>query len=173
MSREIRKVPKDWAHPIDPRGHHHDGSVWYIPQHDGSRWHNDSTDYDEEKAKWDRGEYPDYASEDSKKLSYEAWNGKRPERNRYMPVWAEEEKTHFMLYETTTEGTPKSPAFDNIEELAQWLAVTKATTFGREVGSYETWLAFCQKGSTCGVGFVMDSDGSNFATGVDVVAKQP
>jgi hypothetical protein len=29
-------------------------------------------------------------------------------------------RTHFSLYETTTEGTPLSPVFPSISELAQW-----------------------------------------------------
>src|SRR5574338_986242 len=35
----------------------------------------------------------------------------------------------FMMYENTTEGTPISPAFETLEELARWLADNKASSF--------------------------------------------
>ncbi len=43
-----------------------------------------------------------------------------PEENLYRPDWTDEERTHFQIYETVSEGTPISPTFATKEELAQW-----------------------------------------------------
>ena len=169
MSREIRKVPKDWVHPTKS-GKYSDGTIRYTPLFDGATFKRNVTDWDEEKADWDRGEYPTYASAESKKLPYEEWNGERPNPARYMPVWGEEEKTHLMLYETTTEGTPSSPAFATAEELARWLTDNNATTFGYATTSYENWLAFCKQEAAVAVGFVVTSNGK-FVSGVDLAVK--
>jgi hypothetical protein len=39
----------------------------------------------------------------------------------FMPNWPIDQRTHLMMYETCTEGTPISPAFETPEELALWL----------------------------------------------------
>ena len=61
---------------------------------------------------------PITATERSK--TYAQWNGDRPVASEYMPLWPEELCTHYMLYETVTEGTPISPAFPSKEELEMW-----------------------------------------------------
>lgn len=48
----------------------------------------------------------------------------------------------YQMWETTSEGSPISPVFKTPEELAQWLASTGASSFGRDTATYETWLAF-------------------------------
>lgn len=45
-----------------------------------------------------------------------------------------------MMYETTSEGTPISPAFATPEELAQWLVDNNASAFADQTASYEAWL---------------------------------
>lgn len=45
-----------------------------------------------------------------------------------------------MMYETTSEGTPLSPAFETPEELARWCADHGASAFGRQTASYGAWL---------------------------------
>lgn len=95
MGREVRKVSKDWKHPIDKNGA-------FIPMFEEDMPHRNS-----------------------------------------------KEKNHLMMYETTTEGTPISPAFDNPESLASWLVKNKASWFGDETADYETWLKVC-KGSQGG-----------------------
>jgi len=47
--------------------------------------------------------------------------------------------THLMLYESTTEGTPLSPALETIEQIAEW-AAENATTFAHFRASKEEWL---------------------------------
>ena len=48
----------------------------------------------------------------------------------------------YQLWETTTEGSPMSPAFETPEELAHWLEDNKASTFGTETANYNQWLEF-------------------------------
>ena len=79
-------------------------------------------------------------------FSYEEWDGKRPQEIDYMPDWPAEERTHYMMYETTSEGTPLSPAFSAPEELARWLADTGANAFAGDTATYEQWLRVCRGG---------------------------
>lgn len=133
MGREVRKVPADWQHPKDEM------TGRYVPMFDSS-YEEAAFEWDEGRAAWERGEFPEYASEESRTLPYDQWNGKRPYSGNYMPRWTPEQATHLMMYETTSEGTPISPAFATPEELARWLADNKASAFGRDTASYESWL---------------------------------
>jgi hypothetical protein len=72
--------------------------------------------------------------------------GQAPDLADYMPQWAPEERTHFMMYEDTSEGTPISPAFATAEELARWLADTSASSFADHTASYEAWLRVANGG---------------------------
>ena len=96
MGRQVRRVPADWQHPIDPETGH------FKPLFDSAKFAAHSRDY--------------------------------------MPAWPDAERTHFMMYENTSEGTPISPAFETPEELARWLADTNASAFGNSGASYEAWL---------------------------------
>lgn len=138
MGREVRMIPADWQHPKDARGN-------YIPLLDGS-YAESAAQYAEEKAKWERGDFPDYASAESRAMSYEEWNGSAPVETDYMPAFAEGTATHLCMYENTSEGTPISPAFKTPEELARWLADTGASAFASQTASYESWLAACKQG---------------------------
>jgi hypothetical protein len=139
MGREVRRVPADWQHPKNERSH-------YRALFDGAEYAERAREWDEESAKWARGEFPDYASEESRKLTYEEWNGARPDAADYMPCWPAEYATHYMMYETTSEGTPISPAFATPEELARWLADNNASAFGDSTASYESWLRVARGG---------------------------
>ena len=46
----------------------------------------------------------------------------------------------YQLWETTSEGSPISPVFKTIEELAKWCE-DGATIFGHDKLSYDEWLA--------------------------------
>jgi hypothetical protein len=72
--------------------------------------------------------------------------GGGPLKDDYMPDWSDEEKTHLMMYETTSEGTPISPSFKTPEELAHWLADTNASAFGNMTATYDEWLSTCRAG---------------------------
>lgn len=47
----------------------------------------------------------------------------------------------WQMWETTSEGSPISPVFGTPEELARWLADTRASTFGSMTAGYDQWLA--------------------------------
>lgn len=53
----------------------------------------------------------------------------------------------YQMWETTSEGSPISPVFATPEELARWLADTKASAFGGMGATYAQWLGMIQKGS--------------------------
>lgn len=156
MGREVRRVPANWQHPKDQRGR-------YIALFDGSGYAARLSEWEEEAAKWARGEFPEYASEESRKLTYEEWNGKRPDAADYMPRWTAEEATHFMMYEDTSEGTPISPAFATPEELARWLVDNNASAFGSDTASYSSWLRVARGGFACSAIVV----GGHMVNGVD------
>jgi hypothetical protein len=145
MGREVRMVPADWKHPTQ-EGFYSDGSIRYSSLFDGSDFEARAADWDEEAAKWDRGEFPSYAEDSDKAGSYAEWAGDRPDPSDYMPNWPEAERTHYMMYETTSEGSPISPAFATPEELAKWLADNGASSFGASTASYESWLRVCKGG---------------------------
>lgn len=128
MGREVRKVPPNWQHPKDDR----DGS-WYRPLFDGS-------DYQTRVASWNKA-VAERGLQGA--IDYEV---NPPDANDFMPVWPDSERTHYMMYETTTEGTPISPAFSTPEELARWLTESNASANGYEGASYESWLRVCKGG---------------------------
>lgn len=145
MGREVRMVSADWQHPKED-GFCSDGSPRYVALYDGAGLASDLENWDTEKEAWDRGEFPSYASEESRKLSFVEYYGERPDPANYSPAWPDAERTHYMMYETTSEGTPISPAFDTPEKLARWLADTGASAFGSSTASYESWLRVCNGG---------------------------
>jgi len=145
MGREVRKVPADWEHP-KVRGSH-------VPLFDHYR--TAVSDWDEHAAEFDRGEgfYHEhgYARPGDTYADHEC---DRPEPSDYMPDWPDGERTHFMMYEDTSEGTPISPAFESGEELARWLADNRVSSFGlSRPAPYEWWLK-CIEG-TVFTGMVM------------------
>lgn len=148
MGREVRIVPADWQHPKDKRGH-------YIPLFDGSKLASRTATWDAEKAAWDLGFESDWSpgvanrykeKESGRPKEYTEWDAERPDPSDYMPAWPEQFRTHLMMYENTTEGTPISPACETAEELARWLADNNASAFGRDGASYEAWLRVCRGG---------------------------
>lgn len=141
MGREIRRVPANWEHPRDDRG-------GYIPLHEG---------YAVRVAEFEKMQ-----AEKGIQEAIEYYGC--PDKNDFMPDWADSEKTHLMMYETCSEGTPISPAFATPEELARWLADTGASSFGSMTATYEQWLATCRRGWA--VSAVMDSKG--FRSGVEM-----
>ena len=141
MGREVRKVPANWQHPKRASGR-------YIALYD-SCYESRAKEWDEESAKWGNGEFPSYASEESQSLTYAEWSGERPKAEDYMPEWPDSECTHYMMYETTSEGTPISPSFPTPEELARWLSDNNASAFGDMTATYEQWLRVANGGFAC------------------------
>lgn len=141
MGREVRKVPADWQHPKNLQDR-------YIPLLDGSRLVEETRAWDEGAAKWAEGLRDDFEGgwipHDGG--TYGEWSGGRPDPSDYMPPWPEEQCTHFVMYEDTSEGTPISPAFKTPEELARWLTDNNASAFAQQTATYEQWLATCRRG---------------------------
>lgn len=75
----------------------------------------------------------------------------------------------WQMWETTSEGSPISPVFATPEELARWLADTKASTFGRMTADYETWLKMI-KGSGWASSIMM-SEETGLVSGVEAAAS--
>ena len=147
MSRAIRKVPADWQHPKHWTGGMRGPEERYKPLFPGEQYQARVDKWDEECAKWKTGWRPDYCDDpESRAMTYEQWNGQRPHRDNYMPNWPAEQRTHLMMYEETSEGTPISPAFKTPEELARWLTDNGASAFGSSTASYESWLRVCMGG---------------------------
>lgn len=157
MGREVRKVPKDWKHPKE-----HDGS--YIPLFGRS--------HAAELAQWQKDRYawverldPDLEAKGLyDKYTFEEWDGPAPDPVHYMPNWPEEERTHYVMYEDTSEGTPLTPGFKTIEELARWCADHGVSAFGSMTATYEQWLATCKKG--CAPSLIIQ--GGKMRSGVEV-----
>jgi hypothetical protein len=118
MSRAVRRVPNDWQHPKDERGR-------YRPMFDRG--------FATDLAEWDN-EDPDERE------------NSRPCEHDYMPVWSDAERTHFQMYEETSEGTPISPVMETPEALARWLVDNNASAFGGSTATYEAWLRIAQGG---------------------------
>ncbi len=143
MGREIRRVPAEWKHPKNSRGHH-------IPLHDG--FTKDAAEWDVEAEQWANGLRSDFRggwkprTGDELETDFDDWHGPRPSIAEYMPDWPTEQRTHLMMYETTSEGTPISPAFETPEALARWLADNNASALGQRGATYEQWLATCRSG---------------------------
>lgn len=174
MGREVRRVPADWQHPRSA-GTYRDGSPRYVGLMKGP-WSEAIASWKEEKSHWDNGECRDYSKpgmwkprEADQNYSFEEWSGDEPLQSEYMPEWSAEQATHLMMYETVTEGTPISPAFETPEELATWLADNGASAFGGEGASYESWLAMIKEGYA--PSFVI-GDGK-IQSGVDFIANNP
>lgn len=172
MGREVRRVPANWQHPKNDKG-------GYIPLYrgDGGRFAKADKEWNEGYRQWQKGLREDWAkpgeyiplTPDERGMRFSDWHGGRPSPDDYMPDWPESERTHLMMYEDTSEGTPISPAFATPEELAQWLADNKASMFGYQSGTYEQWLPTCKGGWAPSM--VLSSAG--LQSGVEFLANDP
>lgn len=153
MGREVRRVPGDWQHPEYARS---DGQEGFKPLYDGESYQESRDGFTE-------------------KLNAEGlqaaidYYGAAPDENDYMPRWTPEQRTHLMMYEDTTEGTPISPAFETPEELARWLADNGASSFGSSTATYEQWLPTCRGGWAPS----MVIQGGHMMSGVEALADNP
>lgn len=123
MGREIRMVPENWEHP----------------KQDGGSYKALYEDY-----KCAAEEFLNMAIKESLQEAVDYMGC--PDSGDYMPDWHESQKTHLMMYETCTEGTPISPAFKTPEELARWLSDNKSSSFGLMTATYDQWLNLCNSG---------------------------
>ena len=177
MGREMRRVPKNWQHPTE---FSRNNDVRFKPLFEGP-WEEHAARWDEDNWHWEAGEDrhwgrngepdtwkavdPDYLIDCP---TYEEWDGPRPVPEDYMPTWTPEEATYYMMYESTSEGTPISPAFETPEELALWLADLGASTFADMTASYEEWLPACRGSFAPSMVLV---PGVGLISGVEAAAK--
>jgi len=122
MGREIRKVPANWAHPKIERPNHRLGIMEesYHPLYDRA-FAPAMREWIEGWDAWERGERPEYCSEESSSLPFWEYEGFPPDPNYYRPDWKSEEMTWLQVYETVSEGTPVTPPFKSREELVEYL----------------------------------------------------
>lgn len=166
MGREVRMVPKNWKHPKKNKS--------FVPLYKSADVAALQAKWDAEAAQWEAGfrmsfgsnEYQPRAADETG--TFASWDGERPDPADYMPNWPASERTHLMMYEDTTEGTPISPAFATPEELARWLTDTGASSFGSMTATYEQWLATCRDGWAVS----MVITGSGITSGVEYAARK-
>ncbi len=122
MGREIRRVPPNWSHPTQMR-------FCFEPRKGYTKKlsyramlptpHAEAlSEWQAEKRKWDAGERPSYCSADT---TFTEYFGDEPIAEHYVPFSADD-ATWFQLWETVSEGTPTSPPFETLDELAAYLA---------------------------------------------------
>lgn len=123
MGREIRRVPPNWEHPKRERFDMRTGRTVedYQPLYDRA-FAPKMREWFEEWQKWERGERPDYCSDESAKLPFWEWYRAPPDPDYHRPDWPEGTATWWQVYETVSEGTPVSPPFATPEELVDYLA---------------------------------------------------
>lgn len=154
MGREVRMVPADWNHPTYDWNHPYvsdEGRSYLVGRHIAlyrENYEDALAEWKEGKEQWKNGFQPSYSSKgdkyepksDYQTYSWKEYAGPKPKPEDYMPNWPVEERTHYMMYETTSEGTPISPAFATPEELAYWLSKTGASTFADYTATYDQWF---------------------------------
>lgn len=170
MGREVRRVPANWQHPKDERGH-------FIPLHDGrylGGFAARDAEWMEGWRQWQNGFCDDWKGgwkpidPEHRGSTFTDYNGPRPSPDEHMPDWPDEQRTHLMMYEDTSEGTPISPAFEAPEELARWLADNGASSFGGMTATYDQWLNVCRGGFAPSAVMV----GGRLMSGVEFTAEQ-
>lgn len=138
MGREVRRVPLEWQHPRDDRGN-------FRPLLETT-----PMQYAECRRQWEAGFVKGYgeieweARRDSG-TTFEEWYGDATDDER-MPDFPDGAELGYCMYETCTEGTPISPVFETPEQLARWLADTKASAFAGQPASYKGWLRVARSG---------------------------
>ncbi|MDH5523082.1 MAG: hypothetical protein OEY01_03630 [Desulfobulbaceae bacterium] len=122
MSYSLRMVKKGWEHPTEYRYVLKERAYKekYIPLC-GRSYTQDLQEWMDERAAW-KGEGP-----------YEEYAEDAPQYSLYMPEWSEEEKTHYQIYETISEGTPLCPPCETPEEAARYVSENFE-------GSVDYWL---------------------------------
>ena len=130
MGREVRRVPTNWQHPRTECKHSPwGGGCSEAKANDGMccqplydrDFETAAEEWKAGFAAWERGERPEYCSEESRSLEFWEWDGRPPNRDYYRPKWNEEDRTWVQVYETVSEGTPVTPAFATKAELIDYL----------------------------------------------------
>ena len=139
MGRQVRMVPANWEHPKEPNGDYKPLFETFKP------FSEMQAKVDTDIELWEKGEHPDQDKDwknlNPREYSYYEWHGGcYPDEKAYMPYWPPEERTHYQMYESTSEGTPISPPMETPEALAKWLTVNDASYFGSITVTEQQWL---------------------------------
>ena len=151
MGRELRRVVPNWEHPKERKYSEWTRSVddVYKPLYDGAVYARRVAEYKQECAEWDAGkryEDPEYSM-----LEFWDYYGPPPMQEDFsMPLAADDSRTWYQLYETVSEGTPVSPAFDTVDELARYLTDNGDFWYQKRIkagksdynSDYDGWLKF-------------------------------
>jgi len=114
MSRQIRRVPPHWVHPQDGNG--------YLPMKDKT-FKQACAEWIAGFESWNRGERPHYFEADNWPVDMQYWEyHTNPPDRRVYRTYEDSEASWYQLYEEVTEGTPVTPPFETLEELANYLA---------------------------------------------------
>ena len=143
MGRELRKVPANWEHPkkSDDR---------YQPMHD-TFYGDVIKEWIDDNEKWNNGTHKDLLDDPKLKEEYPfyaMYHGNPPDVEYYQTKkYLPEELTHIQLYETTSEGTPKSPVYraDQLDELCEY-ASKNVSTFANFMTTKEEWMRMLSDG---------------------------
>ena len=103
-------------------------------------WHHPKNEFGQYVALFDGKDYKPRVRE------WDEGDGARPDADNYMPRWTDAERTHYIMYEITSEGTPITPNFATLEELARWLKYSNSSAFGDDRASYQGWLRVASGG---------------------------
>ena len=151
MGREIRRVPAGWEPPkvvrdryVMPENPSLEQMAYvmvygrtqpveeYQPQNDRSlreaqaEWDQEIGSFTERYNKADAVAYREAYGNLPSNEAYIKYAGERPTEGTpwaayYRPDWTDEERTHYQVYQTVSEGTPVSPTFGTLTELEDWL----------------------------------------------------
>lgn len=125
MGRELKRVPLDFDWPI--------GKIWdgYLPEKSKKK-----------VPAWKGWKIKDSVCTECENLGYECSEDASyclyyPE-NRSIWEYDPPSGDGYQLWETTSEGSPKSPVFESLDELCAWCE-ENATTFASFKTSKEKW----------------------------------
>jgi hypothetical protein len=187
MGREIRKVIHNWEHPkrekYNPFKRIMEES--FQPMHDcpaDQAWKEWLADFQKWKDGGRKEEVEKYELEYEGMGDYEsfcAWAGRPPNPVYYRPAWNEEDMTWFQLYETVSEGTPVTPAFETQDELIDYLVEhgdywdQKRRKAGDSIMNCDPWPRDQAEKFVKGAGWApsMVSDGTKMMSGVEFVTR--
>ncbi len=156
MGREVRQIPKDWQHPKGKVSWSNEPE--HIPLFDGydaalSEWEETKKEWDTEIRKSEEYMFSAMLKHKADGGTFEDWHGEKPrlysefpEIGSYVPDWPSKERTHYQMYETTSEGSPISPVMESPEALARWLTDHEASSLADRTATYEQWLRICGGG---------------------------
>jgi hypothetical protein len=131
MGRQIRRVVPNWQHPKKDFPNHRLQRMeeGYQPMFDQD-FESAMKEWLDELNKWLNGQFalilakhPELPYKpDEPYRAFCCWRGEAPDPEYYRPVWKEEDRTWFQVYETVSEGKPVTPPFATRQELVCYLA---------------------------------------------------